>query len=91
MVGRALSSGGGNSRVEGGAPKSGGGTYLEGWALASWAGLRGQGDGSLKQQEAGPLGRGGARLSGAGIMSSGEDPAGRGGLGIRKTAFARLG
>lgn len=46
MVGRALSSGGGNSRVEGGAPKSGGGTYLEGWALVSWAGLRGRGVGA---------------------------------------------
>lgn len=46
MVVRALSSGGGNSRVEGGAPKSGGGTYLEGWALVSWAGLRGRGVGA---------------------------------------------
>lgn len=91
MVGRALSSGGGNSRVKGGAPKSGSGTYWGGWALGLWAGLRGQGGGSLKQQEAGPVGRGGALLSGAGIMSSGEDPAGRGGLGIRKTALARLG
>lgn len=71
MVGRALSSGGGNLRAEGGTPKIRGRDLFGGVGF-SLVGVATRLGGSLKQEEAGPVERGGDNVIRGGPCGAGR-------------------